>query len=89
MVGSPLEGHRVAAYEGYSPDFVLDGTVHRNELDAWHMTANGATVIPPMSIGDPTTAADYVFVDGRIITAENQDSATLFGQTLAQRLLSA
>lgn len=39
--------------------------------------------------GDPATVADDVVVDGRIITAENYDSATMFGQIVAQEVIAA
>jgi putative intracellular protease/amidase len=38
--------------------------------------------------GDPTTVADDVIVDGRIITAENYDSARRFGQVIAQQVMA-
>lgn len=38
--------------------------------------------------GNPNTAADDVVVDGRIITAENFDSAAYFGAVIAQRVLA-
>jgi putative intracellular protease/amidase len=83
---SPLAGHHVAAYEGSSPAFRLGGVSYPNQPDHWHEDVNGATVFAPRSLGDPTTAADDVWVDGKIITAENFDSARRFGQVLAQEL---
>ncbi len=41
------------------------------------------------SIGNPSTAADDVVVDGRIITAENFDSSRQFGLVIAQQVLAA
>ncbi|MGE3726076.1 MAG: hypothetical protein AB7I41_11030 [Candidatus Sericytochromatia bacterium] len=55
---------------------------------AWYISANQGIVVPSRSIGNPHTAADDVIVDGRIIVAEDYDSAELFGQTLAQHLLT-
>jgi putative intracellular protease/amidase len=37
--------------------------------------------------GNPATVADDVVVDGRIITAENWDSARLFGAVIAEMVL--
>ncbi|MFO0877716.1 MAG: cadherin domain-containing protein [Gemmataceae bacterium] len=39
--------------------------------------------------GNPATVADDVVVDGRIITAENYDSAAYFGTVIAQQVLAA
>lgn len=39
--------------------------------------------------GDPGTAADDVVVDGRLITAENYDSAAAFGAVIAREVLAA
>jgi len=55
---------------------------------AWYISANQGIVVPSRSIGNPHTAADDVIVDGRIIVAEDYDSAELFGHTLAQHLLT-
>ncbi len=41
------------------------------------------------SIGNPATVADDVIVDGRIITAENYDSATHFGNVIAREVLKS
>jgi putative intracellular protease/amidase len=84
---SPLAGKQVAAYQGYAPGFTLDGALVTNRLDRWNSEINGATVFAPGAIGDPRTAADDVWVDGRIITAQNWDSATAFGWELARRVL--
>ena len=50
--------------------------------------ANGAIQVASGSIGDPTTTADDVIVDGKIITAENYDSATAFGETIAKYVIA-
>lgn len=52
--------------------------------------ANGAIVSATGGqIGNPTTTADDVVVDGRIITAENQHSATYFGTVVANEVLAS
>lgn len=49
--------------------------------------ANGGIASPTSgSRGDPTTVADDVIVDGRIITGENYDSAYTFGLTVAREV---
>jgi hypothetical protein len=85
---SLLQGHTVTAYEGSSPAFTLNGVLHANDPDRLMSTENGATVLPPRSIGNPYTAADDVWTDGKIITGENYDSASLFGQVVAQHVLN-
>jgi putative intracellular protease/amidase len=47
---------------------------------------NGATMLTSGSIGNPLTTADDVIVDGRIITAENHDSAARFVAALVQSI---
>ncbi|MFM7058803.1 MAG: cadherin domain-containing protein, partial [Planctomycetota bacterium] len=39
--------------------------------------------------GNPATAADDVVVDGRLITAENYDSAAYFGTVIAREVIAA
>jgi putative intracellular protease/amidase len=43
-------------------------------------------MVASRSIGDITTAVDAVLIDGKIITAENYDSARTLGQTSATQL---
>jgi putative intracellular protease/amidase len=87
---SLVEGHTVAAYNGNSPGFVLNGTAYApNTLpDRWHIEANGGHVFVAGSIGDPRTDTDDVWVDGQIITAQNWNSARRFGQVIAEQVLA-
>lgn len=79
-VSVPWLGSPGAQYQGqyYNPGALLQSV---------QATANGATT-PPRSgaVGNPATIADDVIVDGRIITAENQDSAYEFGRVIAGRI---
>ncbi len=50
--------------------------------------AQGAVLVASGSVGDPTTSSDDVVIDGRIITAENYDSARMFGDVLATALIA-
>ncbi|QDU31082.1 Hemolysin, chromosomal [Anatilimnocola aggregata] len=52
------------------------------------METNGGLTRPHASVGNPNTTADDVWVDGKIITAEDNFSARLFGQVIAQRLIA-
>lgn len=55
-------------------------------LYRWHQVTNGATTYTGGELGVPNNTHDDVVVDGRIITADNFDSAQLFGATIVQRL---
>lgn len=81
---SPLEGKTVTAWAGTLPSYD-DGQYRLTRQD---IEANNAVHVESMSIGDPTTAADDVFIDGKIITAENYDSAYAFGDVIARALLA-
>lgn len=86
---SPLQGKHVTAFEGVSPTYrAADGTTVANPPDRWNAEINGATVSVARSIGDIRTATDDVTVDGHIITAENWDSARMFGQVVADHVLN-
>jgi putative intracellular protease/amidase len=80
---SPLRGHRVAGYHGAAPQSTVAGAT----TSEWSVQQNGAQMFPSGSLGNPGTVVDDVYVDGKIITAENFDTATRFGQVLAQQLL--
>ncbi len=53
-----------------------------------HLEVNGATAFTGGELGTPVSRADDVVVDGKIITAENFDSAPLLGRTLARYLIN-
>ena len=82
---SPLQGRAVAVWPGGSPALKYEGLAFgRAVVPAdWHVIQNGGKARTAASTGDPLTSADDVVVDGRIITAENYDSAPLFARTLA------
>ena len=89
---SVLDGKTVASYPWGSPSCEIDGVSYGGNVvpTSWHMEENGAVQLPAQSIGDPTTAADDVFIDLsngiRVITAQDYDSALQFGHTLGQEL---
>jgi len=80
---SPLQGVQVASWAHELPS--ADGGVP--QFTRSHIEANGGIQFASQSIGNPTTAADDVFIDGKIITAENFDTAYAFGAIIAQQLL--
>jgi putative intracellular protease/amidase len=81
---SPIAGRRVSAYAGGAPP----ASVPAASTTRWHIEQNGATMVASRSIGDPTTAIDDVLVDGKLITAENYESARQYGRTIADYLRS-
>ncbi|MBY0526080.1 MAG: DJ-1/PfpI family protein [Gemmataceae bacterium] len=83
---SLLTGRTVSTYPGYSPGYTLNGVSHGVDPGRILIEANGATAVASRSVGDPRTSADDVVVDGKIITAEDWDSATRFGQVIAQQV---
>lgn len=89
---SPISGKQVAVPWLGSPAGTYNGQTYwaGQLLQSVQVIANGATPQARSgAIGDPNTAADDVIVDGRIITAENYDSASLFGQIIAQEVLAS
>ena len=81
---SPIEDHVVTTAHFNSPqNSIPEATLYR-----WHSEVNGATVYTGGVLGDAATRDDDVVVDGRVITAENFDSGTLFGRTIALQLLN-
>ena len=89
---SPISGHQVAVPWLGSPAGTYNGQTYwaGQLMQNVQAIANGATT-PPRSgaIGNPATVADDVIVDGKIITAENYDSAREFGRVIARELLAA
>ncbi len=76
---SLLEGTTVSAWAGSAPSSDQPIYTTRQAIEM-----NGGTMVQSGSIGDPTTAEDDVVIDGRIITAENYDSAAMFGQVIGE-----
>lgn len=83
---SPLQGRVVVATPGGMPGFRRDNFDFRDaEYPArWQIEANGAVMLTSGSIGNPMTVSDDVIVDGRIITAENYESAGRFAEMIAR-----
>ena len=89
---SPLAGKNVSVPWIGSPAVEYGGQWYGNfQLMQYpQVVANGATANTASGQhGDPTTATDDVVVDGRIITAENYDSALAFGRTIAEQVIAA
>jgi putative intracellular protease/amidase len=88
---SPLAGKQVAAYEGGSPGVTLNGVTYADGAipSRWHIETNGGIQFASGSIGDPATQADDVWVDGKIITGQNFNSARQFGRVVGQEVIEA
>lgn len=82
---SVLDGRRAVASPRKSPSGVYNGR-RGQPLSRWNAEVNGARLRPARSIGDPRTSADDVMVDGKFLTGEDDNSARLFGATLAKLL---
>lgn len=54
----------------------------------WNAEFNGARMVAPNSIGNPSTPADDVVVDGKIITGQDDPTARELGRQLAQLLIN-
>lgn len=88
---SPLKGHRVSVPFIGSPATYFNGQWYGNyQLSQYEqVVANGGIANTASGqYGNPATAADDVVVDGRIITAENWDSAALFGRVIAREVIA-
>lgn len=85
---SPLSGKNVTASDIGSPAQTYNGMHYDDyQLSSAQMVAdNGANVAPANSIGNPSTPADDVVVDGRIVTVQNQHAALRGGVRLAELL---
>ncbi len=82
---SILAGRRAVGSPRQSPQGIYNGR-RDQPLSRWNAEVNGARLSPMRSIGDPRTSADDVLVDDKLITGEDDNSARLFGQTLAKLL---
>ena len=86
---SPIAGKTVSAYAQGSPGSTYQGQHYADNQASVRMQVEqlaGATMVPSRSVGNPATADDDVVVDGRVITAENYDSAREFGRVIAREL---
>lgn len=85
---SPLNGRVVVGPAGGTPAFRYGGIDYPNaeQPARWQVEMNGATMLTSNSIGNPMSAADDVWVDGKIITAQNFESAGRFAEVVAQAI---
>lgn len=83
---SPLRGRVVVGPAGGTPGFRFGGIDYPNaeQPARWQVEMNGATMLTSSSIGNLMSASDDVWVDGKIITAQNFESAGRFAELIAQ-----
>lgn len=80
---SPLAG-RQATGGPWLPSIQGQGPMETRD----YIEANQGIYVPSRSVGDPTTSADDLVIDGKFITVEDYDTAHFAGSTLAQLLLA-
>lgn len=83
---SPLRGRVVVGPAGGMPGYRTRLGDHADGEKAMRsqIEANGALMLNAASLGDPLTASDDVYVDGKVITAENFASAGRFAEAIAE-----
>ncbi|MCC9602514.1 DJ-1/PfpI family protein [Stieleria sp. JC731] len=79
---SLLQDRTVTAWNGAAPGADGVGESSRGQIER-----QGATMLPANSIGDTSTSTDDVFIDGKIITAQNYNSASYFGTVVAREVI--
>ena len=82
---SLLAGKRVTAPTRNAPSGIYNGQRATPSI-RWHVQQNGGNLVPAGSIGNPNSRADDVAIDGKIITAEDDQSAREAGRQLAKLL---
>lgn len=89
---SVVDGREIVVPHVGSPGVYYEGVNYANGVLSQYeqAVASGATANAVSGQhGDPTTAADDVIVDGQIITAENWDSAAMFGSVVAAEVIAS
>lgn len=83
---SPLRQRIVVGPAGGTPAFRFGGIDYPDAEQPvrWQVEMNGATMLTSASVGNPLSATDDVWVDGKIITAENYESVGRFAELIAQ-----
>ncbi len=79
---SLLTGKSVTAPIRNAPNGIYDGRRDAPSIH-WHVRKNGGNLISPSELGSPNSTADDVVVDGKIITAADDQSAREAGRRLA------
>jgi Ca2+-binding RTX toxin-like protein len=90
---SPLAGKMVSVPWIGGPEVTYEGAHYENfaQMQYDQVVANGATANASSGVygANSDSEVDDVVVDGRIITAEDNDTAAAFGATLATEVIAA
>lgn len=82
---SLLAGKRATGPTLNGPDGTYPG-VRGTPSSRWNSEINGAVMVPPNSVGDPSTLVDDVVIDGKILTGQDDPTAREMGRQLARLL---
>lgn len=84
LAGKQATGPVINGPAGNYPGYRGSGT----PTSRWHAETNGARMVAPGSVGDPSTLVDDVVIDGKIMTGQDDPTAREMGRQLARALLS-
>lgn len=82
---SLLAGRRATGPTRQGPAGIYNGR-QAQPSSRWGSEQNGARMVAPNSVGNPTTAADDIVIDGKIMTGQDDISAREMGRQLARQL---
>jgi len=85
---SLLAGKRATGPTRQGPAGIYNGR-QSQPSSRWGSEQNGARMVAPNSVGNPSTAADDIVIDGKIMTGQDDISAREMGRQLAQQLKAA
>jgi putative intracellular protease/amidase len=82
---SLLFGRRATGPTRQGPAGIYNGR-QSQPSSRWGSEQNGARMVTPNSVGNPSTAADDIVIDGKIMTGQDDISAREMGRQLAKQL---
>jgi putative intracellular protease/amidase len=82
---SLLAGRRATGPTRQGPAGIYNGR-QSQPSSRWGSEQNGAKMVAPNSVGNPSTAADDIVIDGKIMTGQDDISAREMGRQLAKQL---
>lgn len=85
---SLLAGRRATGPTRQGPAGIYNGR-QSQPSSRWGSEQNGAKMVAPNSVGNPSTAADDIVIDGKIMTGQDDISAREMGRKLAKQLKSS
>lgn len=82
---SLLTGRRATGPTRQGPAGIYNGR-QAQPPSRWNSEVNGARMVPPNSVGNRSTAADDIVIDGKILTGQDDISAREMGRQLVRLL---